>query len=39
VLDISDRTYVLKTGNNDISGPSAELKDSQDLVRSYLGNE
>ena len=39
VLEISDRTYVLKTGNNDISGPSAELKDSEDLVRSYLGNE
>ena len=39
VLEISDRTYVLKTGNNDISGLSADLKDSQDLVRSYLGNE
>ena len=39
VLEISDRTYVLKTGNNDISGSSAELKDSEDLVRSYLGNE
>ncbi len=37
VLDISDRTYVLRTGNNDISGPSAELKESHDLVRSYLG--
>ena len=39
VLEISDRTYVLKTGNNDINGPSSELKDSQDLVRSYLGSE
>jgi branched-chain amino acid transport system ATP-binding protein len=38
VLDISDRTYVLRTGNNDISGPSTEMKESQDLVRSYLGN-
>ena len=37
VLDISDRTYVFKTGNNDISGPSAELRQSHDLVRSYLG--
>jgi branched-chain amino acid transport system ATP-binding protein len=38
VLDISDRTYVLRTGNNDIMGPSSELKDSHDLVRSYLGH-
>ncbi len=38
VLDISDRTYVLRTGNNDISGPSTEMKESQDLVRSYLGH-
>ena len=38
VLDISDRTYVLRTGNNDISGPSEELKASHDLVRSYLGH-
>ena len=38
VLEISDRTYVLRTGNNDISGPSAEMKESQDLVRSYLGH-
>ena len=37
VLDISDRTFVFKTGNNDISGPSAELRQSHDLVRSYLG--
>jgi branched-chain amino acid transport system ATP-binding protein len=37
VLDISDRTYVFQTGNNDISGPSAELRRSHDLVRSYLG--
>ncbi|HJM28812.1 MAG: ABC transporter ATP-binding protein [Acidimicrobiales bacterium] len=39
VLEISDRTYVLKTGNNDISGSSDELKDSHELVRSYLGAE
>jgi len=38
VLEISDRTYVLRTGNNDISGPSAELKEGHDLVRSYLGH-
>lgn len=38
VLEISDRTYVLRTGNNDISGPSADLKESHDLVRSYLGH-
>ena len=38
VLDISDRTYVLRTGRNDIAGPSAELKESHDLVRSYLGH-
>ena len=37
VLEISDRTYVLKTGSNDIRGPSSELKESHDLVRSYLG--
>jgi len=37
VLDIADRTYVFQTGNNDISGPSAELRQSHDLVRSYLG--
>ncbi|MCY3663446.1 MAG: ABC transporter ATP-binding protein [bacterium] len=37
VLDISDRTYVFQTGHNDISGPSAELRQSHDLVRSYLG--
>jgi branched-chain amino acid transport system ATP-binding protein len=38
VLEISDRTYVLRTGKNDISGPSSELRDSHDLVRSYLGH-
>lgn len=37
VLEISDRTYVLRTGDNDISGPSSELRESHDLVRSYLG--
>jgi branched-chain amino acid transport system ATP-binding protein len=39
VLEISDRTYVLRTGNNDIEGPSAELRESHDLVRSYLGHD
>ena len=38
VLEISDRTYVLRVGNNELSGPSAELKESHDLVRSYLGS-
>lgn len=38
VLEISDRTYVLRGGTNDISGPSSELKESHDLVRSYLGH-
>ena len=38
VLEISDRTYVLRTGRNELSGPSAELKESHDLVRSYLGS-
>ena len=38
VLEVSDRTYVLRTGNNDISGPSSELRASHDLVRSYLGH-
>ena len=38
VLEVSDRTYVLRTGNNDISGPSEELRASHDLVRSYLGH-
>jgi branched-chain amino acid transport system ATP-binding protein len=37
VLEISDRTYVLRGGTNDISGPSSELRESHDLVRSYLG--
>ena len=39
VLEISDRTYVLRTGSNDIEGPSAELRESHDLVRSYLGHD
>lgn len=38
VLEISDRTYVFRTGRNDISGSSSELKQSHDLVRSYLGH-
>ena len=38
VLDISDRTYVFRTGMNDIEGPSQELRQSGDLVRSYLGH-
>ncbi len=37
VLSVSDRTYVIRTGNDDVSGPSAELSKSHDLVRSYLG--
>jgi branched-chain amino acid transport system ATP-binding protein len=37
VLDYSDRTYVMKTGRVVQSGPSAQLRRSEDLVRSYLG--
>jgi branched-chain amino acid transport system ATP-binding protein len=37
VLDISDRTYVLRTGRNEMEGSSAEIAASSDLVRAYLG--
>lgn len=35
-LRISDRTYVLRNGRNQLERPSAELLRSQDLVTSYL---
>jgi branched-chain amino acid transport system ATP-binding protein len=37
VLDVSDRAYVLRTGRNQVHGPSSELKKDPTLVRSYLG--
>ncbi|MEE8601461.1 ABC transporter ATP-binding protein [Euzebya tangerina] len=37
VLDFSDRTYVIRTGRVAFEGPSAELQDADELVRSYLG--
>jgi branched-chain amino acid transport system ATP-binding protein len=37
VLDISDRTYVLRTGRNEMDGSSQEIAESSDLVRAYLG--
>jgi branched-chain amino acid transport system ATP-binding protein len=37
VLEISDRTYVLRTGRNDIEGPSSQIAESSNLVRAYLG--
>jgi len=38
VLDISDRTYVLRTGRNHLEGPSEEIGATSDLVRAYLGD-
>ena len=37
VLDFSDRTYVMRTGRVAFEGPSAELRDSDELMKSYLG--
>ncbi len=36
-LSISDRGYVLETGNITISGPSLELKDNKKVQEAYLG--
>jgi hypothetical protein len=33
---ISDRTYILRNGRNELDRPSAELLDSDELVSSYL---
>lgn len=35
-LRISDRTYVMRNGSNELERPSAELLASDDLVASYL---
>ncbi len=37
VLDVSDRAYVLRTGENQLDGRSLDLKHDPTLVRSYLG--
>jgi len=39
VLAFSDRTYVMRTGRVVFDGPSADLRDAEDLIRSYLGGE
>ncbi|MEV4755833.1 ABC transporter ATP-binding protein [Micromonospora sp. NPDC049559] len=36
-LALADRAYVLQTGTIVMSGPAAELADSDDVRRSYLG--
>jgi branched-chain amino acid transport system ATP-binding protein len=36
-LDLADRAYVLQTGSVVMSGPAAELAESDDVRRSYLG--
>jgi branched-chain amino acid transport system ATP-binding protein len=37
VLEISHRTYVIRVGRNEISGPSNEIAKSTNLARAYLG--
>ncbi len=39
VLDFSDRTYVMRTGRVVYDGPSAALRNADDLIKSYLGGE
>lgn len=36
-LEIADRAYVFKVGRNDIEGSAASMRESGNLVRSYLG--
>ncbi len=36
-LKFTDRAYVLQTGRNTLSGPSAELLESDEVRRAYLG--
>ncbi len=36
-LEVSDRTYVLQTGRIIRSGPSAELRESEDVREAFLG--
>jgi branched-chain amino acid transport system ATP-binding protein len=35
-LRVSDRTYILRNGRNELDRPSAELLSSDELVASYL---
>ena len=37
-LDVADRAYVFRLGRNELSGTSAQLKTSGNLVRSYMGS-
>lgn len=37
-LSISDRAYVLQTGEVIINGNSQELLENDDLIRTYLGS-
>ena len=36
-LVIADRAYVLETGRISLSGTGAELADSEDIKKAYLG--
>ena len=36
-LEIADRAYVLETGRISLSGTGAELADSEDIKKAYLG--
>jgi len=36
-FDISDRAYVIESGGISLSGKSADLKESSDVRRLYLG--
>ena len=36
-LSIADRAYVLQTGEVVLSGPSAELRQNEQIRRAYLG--
>ena len=36
-LDVADRAYVLETGHVVMSGPSAVVKNDENIRKSYLG--
>ena len=36
-LDLADRAYVIETGRILLSGSAAELRDSPEVQRAYLG--
>lgn len=38
VLEITDRTYVLKMGENDFDAPSKDILDDERIRSAYLGN-